>query len=381
MVFFGGFSVSALNTATADIQAISATMVEGDVDPVSSSSCIDLKSDKLRYRATDVITNGEVSVLQDFLSSVNLLKSSPTGYFGLGTLAAVKQFQTLAGLSSTGYAGALTKAKIKDITCNGAAFKGYVQQMGSTDTVGQAASSQSYVIGSASGTRPIRCTMEARFCSDGTAMLRDPNTCAWIESSCKTTIPPVSVTGQTAMPSIRPIACTMEARLCPDGTMMARDMNTCAWITSSCNATTTKVLPSVYYGYDPLPPVKPSVRCSMDARFCADGTMMLRDANTCAWIESSCKTTIPPVSVTGQTTLPATTVLPAVRSIRCTMEARLCSDGTAMLRDPNTCAWIESSCKTTIPPVNPTTSSPIQCSTDPFSGLRFCGPGPMVPAI
>ena len=98
---------------------VTSTTVNGDVDTAQTSTCVDLQSASLRYRASDASTNGEVSVLQDFLLSVSILKSQVTGYFGLNTFSAVKQFQKKVGLVPTGYVGLLTKAKVKDISCNG----------------------------------------------------------------------------------------------------------------------------------------------------------------------------------------------------------------------------------------------------------------------
>ncbi len=94
-----------------------------DVDPngdATSNSCVTLSSADLRYRATDYVTGGEVSLLQDFLISKGFLSGQPTGFFGNMTLSAVKSFQKSAGFVSTGYVGNLTKAKIKELSCGGA---------------------------------------------------------------------------------------------------------------------------------------------------------------------------------------------------------------------------------------------------------------------
>ena len=87
---------------------------EGDIDPNPSSDCLNLVNN-LRYRDRDVNKNGEVSALQDFLQSNSYLKTDPTGYFGLMTQKAVKNFQKNNNISPTGYAGSITKAKITDI--------------------------------------------------------------------------------------------------------------------------------------------------------------------------------------------------------------------------------------------------------------------------
>ena len=90
----------------------------GDVDPNPASDCVALQNN-LRYRDRDVNKNGEVSTLQDFLQSQGYLKSDPSGYFGLLTFQAAKDFQKDNGISPTGYIGTITKAKIKALTCDG----------------------------------------------------------------------------------------------------------------------------------------------------------------------------------------------------------------------------------------------------------------------
>lgn len=92
-----------------------------DVDPnPTASDCVSLQSSGLRYRSRDANTNGEVSLLQDFLQTKGYLNSEPTGYFGILTLKAVKDFQKDSGITPTGYVGAITKAKISSLTgCDG----------------------------------------------------------------------------------------------------------------------------------------------------------------------------------------------------------------------------------------------------------------------
>ena len=91
--------------------------VVGDVDPNPTvSSCLTLDNN-LRYRDRDVNNSGEISTLQDFLQSKNYLNSEPTGYFGLLTFKAIKDFQKDNNISPTGYVGEITKAKIKALSC------------------------------------------------------------------------------------------------------------------------------------------------------------------------------------------------------------------------------------------------------------------------
>lgn len=59
----------------------------------------------------------EVTELQEFLIDKGLLKTTPSTYFGLLTLKAVKAYQTSIGVSPTGFVGVLTREKInKEIT-------------------------------------------------------------------------------------------------------------------------------------------------------------------------------------------------------------------------------------------------------------------------
>src|SRR3989344_3132848 len=88
----------------------------GDFDPQGKSTCIGIFNN-LRYRSTNAQTNDEVSLLQDFLQTNGYLDSSPTGFFGLLTFAAVKKFQTASAIEPTGFVGPLTRGKINLLTC------------------------------------------------------------------------------------------------------------------------------------------------------------------------------------------------------------------------------------------------------------------------
>lgn len=102
---------------------------QGDVDPNGSSTCVTIDTN-LRYKMRDTSSDGDISNLQDFLIANRYMQGTPTGYFGLGTFNAVKQFQKRSGLSPTGYVGALTRAKIKDTSCNQTADTGSQSQSG-----------------------------------------------------------------------------------------------------------------------------------------------------------------------------------------------------------------------------------------------------------
>ena len=89
-----------------------------DTDPnPTNSDCVALVNN-LRYRDRDSNTNGEVSTLQDFLQSQGYLKSEPTGFNGLLTVKAVKDFQKANNISpASGYVASVTRAKIRSLTC------------------------------------------------------------------------------------------------------------------------------------------------------------------------------------------------------------------------------------------------------------------------
>lgn len=89
-----------------------------DIDTQKAQgSCVDLQNN-LRYRSRDANTNNEVSSFQDFLQTNNYLSLEPTGFFGIMTLKAAKDFQKAVGISPTGFIGQLTRAKIKAMTCS-----------------------------------------------------------------------------------------------------------------------------------------------------------------------------------------------------------------------------------------------------------------------
>ena len=84
----------------------------------SVNSCVDLQNN-LSYRSRDINTNGEVSLLQDFLNPT-YLSVEPSGFFGISTVTAVKRFQSANGLVSIGRVGPATRAMIKNLTCGSA---------------------------------------------------------------------------------------------------------------------------------------------------------------------------------------------------------------------------------------------------------------------
>ncbi len=79
---------------------------------VHAATCVDLSANVSRYQET-----ASVRSLQGFLYEKGYLKATPNGYFGAGTLAALKAFQKEKGISQTGVAGPLTRQTIKSETC------------------------------------------------------------------------------------------------------------------------------------------------------------------------------------------------------------------------------------------------------------------------
>lgn len=86
------------------------------VIPVQATTCLDLPYD-LAQGDRDAATGGRVTLLQNYLYSVGYLSATPNGNFGPATYAAVKQFQSVSGISMTGNVGPLTRVALKIKTC------------------------------------------------------------------------------------------------------------------------------------------------------------------------------------------------------------------------------------------------------------------------
>jgi hypothetical protein len=268
MLLLGAVSVQAEPSTKQSVVTSKATLT-GDIDPNQTSTCLSLQSTLLRYKATDQMTNGEVSTLQDFLISVGFLKTQATGYFGLGTFSAVKQFQKSVGLSSSGYVGPVTKAKIKEMSCSTSVSDQPTQKSVpyyfniNSDPLVAPGVKKSTSTTSDQGMMVGCAQMDYRACPNGAPMKRDPISCQFIESSCDTlspVAPRASSTGEgikrkileiysqpivpgtttRISPSLPQVVCTMEVKLCPDGiTAMARDER-CGWHPESCPATSSQ---------------------------------------------------------------------------------------------------------------------------------------------
>jgi len=87
---------------------------------ISVLNCVALTAN-LEVRATDEAGGvGPVRKLQNFLYQFRYLSETPTGYFGEKTKEAVIKFQAEYGITpAQGYVGAITRAKINELTCGG----------------------------------------------------------------------------------------------------------------------------------------------------------------------------------------------------------------------------------------------------------------------
>ncbi len=78
----------------------------------SASTCVDLQS--VLSKGAE---NSKVLALQNFLFEKGYLKAKPNGYFGGGTVSAVKSYQKSLGFEQAGSVGPGTRAAIKKETC------------------------------------------------------------------------------------------------------------------------------------------------------------------------------------------------------------------------------------------------------------------------
>ena len=82
------------------------------ISNVSAAACVDLKS--VLSKGAE---NTKVLSLQNFLFEKGYLKAKPNGYFGVGTVVAVKAYQKSLGFEQAGSIGPGTRAAIKKETC------------------------------------------------------------------------------------------------------------------------------------------------------------------------------------------------------------------------------------------------------------------------
>ena len=101
---------AAYNAATQNGTASSTPAVRG-----ASTQCISL-TQALQKGTTDAYSNGEVTLLQQFLQTQGY-PFADFGKFGPMTDTALKQWQAKQGISATGITGTLTRAQIETISC------------------------------------------------------------------------------------------------------------------------------------------------------------------------------------------------------------------------------------------------------------------------
>lgn len=75
----------------------------------------------LRLGSSDAYTDGQVSVLQQFLNRTGYL-NGVSGYFDSGTYGAVLNYQRTHGVPATGTVGPLTRASINQQECNSGSY-------------------------------------------------------------------------------------------------------------------------------------------------------------------------------------------------------------------------------------------------------------------
>jgi len=83
----------------------------------TSFSCTTL-ANNLSVGSRDVWTGGQVTALQNFLYAHGNLSVPATGYFGILTQRAARQFQASQDIPATGFVGPLTRASIQNLSCN-----------------------------------------------------------------------------------------------------------------------------------------------------------------------------------------------------------------------------------------------------------------------
>ena len=97
-------------TAYADIVQVDMML------PPPPANCVSIDRN-LHLGSNDKVSlNGQVAVLQNFLSTEGMYSHKVTGYFGSITLRAVKAYQKAHGISATGFVGVITRAMIN--TCS-----------------------------------------------------------------------------------------------------------------------------------------------------------------------------------------------------------------------------------------------------------------------
>lgn len=91
-----------------------------EFDPARTGACVSFSGIPMRVGQSDATTNGDVTRLQTYLRTTgDYVYPTITGYYGPVTEAAVEQFQSRYGLSTTGIADTELLSRVKTITCGG----------------------------------------------------------------------------------------------------------------------------------------------------------------------------------------------------------------------------------------------------------------------
>jgi Putative peptidoglycan binding domain/Ser-Thr-rich glycosyl-phosphatidyl-inositol-anchored membrane family len=89
---------------------------------IASATCYNINFNA-KFGNRDTSLSNNVSALQSFLREFKYLAPGPSGYFGPGTFAAVKIFQSSNAISPvSGFVGQLTRSKIKTVSCSGDSY-------------------------------------------------------------------------------------------------------------------------------------------------------------------------------------------------------------------------------------------------------------------
>jgi hypothetical protein len=302
LIFIGSSFVYAQDVLT-EIKPISTSIEKKVVEAMPEQKCF---APGRNLGFGDGIKSGrgeEVKKLQQHLIDRGHMSGSATGYFGAITLSAVKKLQKEEGVNQTGYVGPLTLEKIKNrcntpiMVCDYAAPPegcmyvacpkydkqsqcGMVLKCGENVSYEPPANCKSWYDGCNTCGRgepggPAYCTKKAcpadmiymqsakchayfdtkevKTCSAFGKAYKEGQSTDCIEvngqKSCIADATHVCRSGvwniEGNMPPVKPfpikptepIACTMEARLCADGSMMPRGSD-CRWYPEKCPAST-----------------------------------------------------------------------------------------------------------------------------------------------
>jgi hypothetical protein len=116
------FGVMALPIATNAQYVSTGTGYYYPTTVVAPSVCSSI-THYLSYGSSDYSTGGDVTRLQNFLTSQGyLVNTVSTGYFGNATYNAVIRFQAANGISTVGSVGPVTIARISSVSCGGGSY-------------------------------------------------------------------------------------------------------------------------------------------------------------------------------------------------------------------------------------------------------------------